>query len=173
MRRLLYQVRNIGNQTARRGTILKSPAINLSVIAPITPEKLAEYVLIEDLNLPGYANTKTATEAFRADLQTILSGTSQRWKLWEVVVHDDYISLHYIDMEASSRLTTDLSLHLSWAPVTELSFNVPETQVPLNNFRISCIQTGKRHQFLVINYDDIECDESHCETYTCAPLIRG
>lgn len=173
MQRLLFTIRNIGKQTAYRKLALESPTIELSIKTPVEPEKLKKYVLIEDLSIPGYANTKTATEEFRTELLTILSGESQRWKLWEVLVYEEYISLHYADAETPSRYVTALSLHLSWAPITELSFNVPVVRIPLNNFRISCAQADDQHRVLEIKYSDIEHGLEHQETYVCTPLIRG
>ncbi len=173
MQRSLFTVRNIGKNNAYRKLALDSPKIELSITTPVDPEELKKYVLIEDLSIPGYANTKAATEEFRSELLTILSGESTRWKLWEVLIYEEYITLHYADKDTPSRYVTALSLHLSWAPVTELSFNVPTVRVPLNDFRISCTQADDQHRTLEIKYNDIEQGLEHLETYICTPLIRG
>lgn len=173
MQRLLFTVRNIGKSTAYRKLALESPTIELSITTPVVSGELEKYVLIEDLNIPSYANTKAATEEFRSELLTILSGENNRWKLWEVLVYEEYITLHYTDTNTPSRRVTDLSLHLSWATVTELTFSVPTVRVPLNDFHISCAQADDQHRALEIKYTDIEQGLEHLETYICTPLIRG
>lgn len=172
MAKLLYTVRNLGEHAAYRKLALETPAVELSCILPDTPGVLDKYVLIEDWSIPGYANTKAATEEFRSELLTILSGKSQRWRLWEVLVYEEYITLHYADAETPSRAVTALSLHISWAPVTELSFYVPQVRIPLNNFRIACSQADDRHRTVEIEYDEVAVGLRHKESYTCTPLTR-
>ncbi len=87
-------------------------------------------------------------------------------------MYEEYISLHYADAETPSRHVTALSLHLSWALVTKLSFRVPTVRVPLNNFQICCAQADDQHRILEVHYTDVEQGLDHQETYICTPL-RG
>lgn len=173
MAKLLYTVRNIGEHSAYRKLALEKPAANLSYIIPDDiSELLDKYILIEDWNIPGYANTKAATEEFRSELLTILSGESPRWRLWEILVYEEYVTLHYADADTPSRSVTALSLHVSWAPVTELCFSVPQVRIPLNNFKIKCSQADDRHRTLELQYEEVATGELHTESYTCTPLTR-
>ena len=173
MCKMLFDVRNIGKAPATRKAALEAPAIELTITTPCLESELKQYILIENKNIPGYANTKTATEEFRSELPIILSGKSQRWKLWEVVIYEDYISLNYADAEGSGKTVTALSLHLSWATVTVLSFRVPAVQIPLNDFRVYCLQGDKQHRVLEIAFTEVEKDLRQYLSLSCKPLDKG
>lgn len=170
MNRELFHVRNIGNKKASPRLAAQAHAIELNIITPATDEDLQKYFLIEKANLPSYANTKAATKEIRANLRTILSGRNERWHLWEIFVYDDHISLHFVDMQNRGRTVTALSIHVSWAPLTKLSFNVPEEDIPQNDFQIECSLEKHKRRTLYVEYTDTEEDARKSEIYDCRPL---
>ncbi len=110
MHRRLYCIRNVGKKRALRRHVLETPAIEVTFVMPANAKELEEYTTIDDLSIPSYANTKEATRELRANLLSILSGKDERWHLWEVVLYEDSISLHYADKQASGKAATNLSL---------------------------------------------------------------
>lgn len=168
MHRRLFRIRNVEERKALRRHVLEESAIEASFVIPATTEELEEYTTIDDLSIPSYANTKEATRELRANLLSILSGKDERWHLWEVVLYEDSISLHYTDKQAGGKATTNLSLNVSWAKITKIDIKV-SAHVRLNNFQVICICPDDQHCELIINYDDAMENLHKMEIYSCRP----
>jgi|InofroStandDraft_1065614.scaffolds.fasta_scaffold29580_2 hypothetical protein len=168
MHRRLYCIRNVGKKKALRRSVLETPAIEVAFVMPANAKELEEYTTIDDLSIPSYANTKEATRELRANLLSILSGKDERWHLWEVVLYEDSISLHYADKHASGKAATNLSLNVSWAKITKIDIKV-SAHVRLSDFQVICICPDDQHCELIINYDDVMENLHKMEIHTCRP----
>lgn len=127
--------------------IKNAPALDLQAKLSIT--NLMSYIqLIELTTLSAKENLghtqrfhKASTDTLKASaLPSVLSGTSERWKLWQVEFYGERFVLNYYDMSGAPSPTA-LRISLSY-PETEFSFAVRKP----NNF------SEKAPYYVGINY---------------------
>lgn len=95
-----HVIRNI-ETSIRYKRILVAPALIFEMRAPSFQE-IVQYLLVDDLTRPCHAQLATKSQ-FSNELESIITGTNPRWKLWEGKIYRDRMVLRYLDTQAEKK----------------------------------------------------------------------
>lgn len=163
MSRILYKIRNVGDKHANFEAVTNAEALSLDIRKPQLEEFLAG-LEVEDMHIPGHANTQT-TRRFQLELPEIISGKSPRWHLWEILVYRRSLVLHYADKQSGSksRRATALKCFMEWPENLQLEIQTPNAECPC--YSISYELPKKRTSLLTVKYTNLTTGTSNTDYY--------
>lgn len=159
----ICKIRNVGNKHANFEAVTSTEALSLDIRKPKLEEFLAG-LEVEDMHIPGHANTQT-TRRFQLELPEIISGKSQRWHLWEVLVYRRSLVLHYADKQSGSKncRATALRCFTEWPENLQLELWTPSADCPC--YKISYELPKKRTSLLTVEYVNLATGISNTDCY--------
>lgn len=153
----IYKIRNVGNKHANFEAVTSTEALSLDIRKPKLEEFLAG-LEVEDMHIPGHANTQT-TRRFQLELPEIISGKSQRWHLWEVLVYRRSLVLHYADKQSGSKncRATALKCFTEWPENLQLEIQTPNADCSCYSSccKISYELPKRRTSLLTVEYTNV------------------
>lgn len=123
-----YVFRNVepaGKATTANKVRLADP-ITL-IIDSESMHSISKCVLFENV-LEKEHGCRDVTKKYFRSLATILSGRSECWKLWEVIVGRNGAKLHYFDLSDprnASRRLTSLACYIPWYEPVQIKILIP------------------------------------------------
>lgn len=169
--RLLYTIRNIGDDVkASYNNVVQAAPLRFEIADPVL-DAFCEQILVEDMTIPGHANLAT-TSKFRPELPKILNAVDMRWHFWRADVYRYHLTLDFADKEVTGRhkKATGLRFYIKWPPELDITISLDADRHLY--YHIIHLAPNKKLDSLHVEYDDEIIGMANTETYEKGPKRR-